>query len=513
MIIKSKIVRDTILLTAMQLFLDTASLLLNAFITRRLGTSAIGILALTGSFLGLAGVISNGNAFLCTSRLISEEYGRKNPNPERVLFHGIKLCMILSLTVSAGIVLFAGTFSERFFGGADMKGMIRLMPAALISGAIVSCLKGYFNASRRSAISAVGDVLEFLIRCGVIVGMAAAMESPDEGDICGIMIGSIISGNIFSLMFLSVLYIRYRSVSRNKGNLSFRDYVKFALPIMGGGIITAVLSSTNDALIPMCLRQYGDSLGGALSLFGIFEGIVIPTLFFPSVILCSMAGIIVSETARASAAGNTERIRHLAGRITEWTLIYAIFASALLIRFGGAIGVMLGGGGLAGRMISSIAPVVPFIYMEIVLEAMIKGMGLQGFSSLNYLAEYAVRIAIVLIAVPRFGFWGIAASYYASNVIGNCSRFVKLVKASGMSFSPARMIVLPAAYAYMTMNLAELTVKLAAGNCESMGKLAAMAVLWGIGYAGVFTAAGKIRLNWRKNRSPLLKITNNRCGK
>ena len=30
---------------------------------------------------------------------------------------------------------------------------------------------------------------------------------------------------------------------------------------------------------------------------------------------------------------------------------------------------------------------MPFIYLEIVLEALIKGMGKQNFSSLNYLAD------------------------------------------------------------------------------------------------------------------------------
>ena len=46
-------------------------------------------------------------------------------------------------------------------------------------------------------------------------------------------------------------------------------------------------------------------------------------------------------------------------------------------------------------------------------------MGLQGFSSVNYLAEYVIRIAAVLILVPVIGFWGIAVSYYASNIFGN----------------------------------------------------------------------------------------------
>ena len=80
--IKKKILRDTALLTLIQLALDSAALLLNVFITRRLGASAIGIFSLMGSFLGLAGILSNGNAFLCTSRLVSEELGAVKPSAE-----------------------------------------------------------------------------------------------------------------------------------------------------------------------------------------------------------------------------------------------------------------------------------------------------------------------------------------------------------------------------------------------------------------------------------------------
>lgn len=484
--IKSKIIKDTIMLTAMQLFLDTASLLLNAFITRRLGASAMGVLTLTGTFLGLAGIVSNGNAYLCTSRLISEEFGKEHSSPEKVLSYGIRLCLILSVSVSAVIEVFAGTIGEKFFNSSEIASDIRLMPAALISGAAASCLKGYFNASRRSSVTAVGDILEFVIRCGVIVAAALTAGAVSEATVCGIMISGIIAGNVFSLLYFTVMYLRRDRRPGGKCSLDFRGYAAFAFPIMGGGILTAVLSSTNDALIPVCLRQYGDSAGEALSLFGIFEAIVIPALFFPSVILCSMSGIIVSETARAAAAGNKERIKSLAGRLTELTLIFAIFVSAVMIRFGRPVGEILGGGRLAGNMISAIAPVVPFIYMEIVLEAMIKGMGLQGFSSLNYLAEYAVRITVVLIAVPRLGFAGIAASYYASNIIGNAARYIKLSRAAGCGFHPVRTIVLPAAYAFMTMCASELIIRILTGGTDTVAQSAAMLILWGIGYGFIF---------------------------
>ena len=455
MFYKSKLVRDTAVLTLFQLILDSAALLLNAFITNKLGASAIGILCLMGSFLGLAGILSNGNAFLCTSRLIAEESG-KGGDTGRVLLYGIRLCLMLSTAVSAAIFLLTGPICSRFFSGADMASALRIMPVVLTTGAVGACLKGYFNASRRTWVTAVSDVMEFVVKSAVIVVVTLRTPQPDEAQVCRVMITGIVAGNAVALLFLAAVYVRFRERRGYKSTIGFRGYIRYAFPIMGGGILTAVLSSTNDALIPFCLRQYGDSAGQALGSFGVFEAIVIPTLFFPSVVLCSMSGIILSESARAKAAGNRERIRGLASVITEYTFMYAVFAAAVLMRFGGAIGTLLGGGVEAGRLISIIAPVVPFIYMEIVLEAMIQGMGLQSFSSMNYLAEYAVRITVVLIFVPLFGLYGVVASYYTSNVFGNCSRLVKIVRSSGMELKPLRMLAVPVIYAFMSMNAAEL---------------------------------------------------------
>ena len=492
MFYKSKLLRDTAVLTAFQLVLDSAALLLNSFITRQLGAQAIGILTLIGSFLGLAGILSNGNAFLCTSRLIAEETGRGG-DPNRVLLHGIKLCLMLSTAVSLGIFALTEPICQRFFSGTDMSAALHIMPVVLVTGAVGACLKGYFNACRRTWVTAVSDVIEFAVKSAVIVAMTVRISSPDEASVCRVMIGGIVAGNAVSLLFLSVLYMKFHVRGKGTGSLRFREYARFAFPIMGGGVLTAVLSSTNDALIPFCLRQYGDSAGKALASFGVFEAIVIPTLFFPSVVLCSMSGIIVSESARASAAGDSRRIKSLASRIIRYTLVFAVFASAVLMRFGSGIGELLGGGDEAGRLITIIAPVVPFIYMEIVLEAMIKGMGLQSFSSLNYLAEYAIRITVVLIFVPRFGLYGVVASYYTSNVFGNCSRFIKLLRTSGTDFRPVKTVLMPMLFAFLSMGTAELLTRLLDGGNDSIFYMAVFTVIWGIIYGGIMLFAERVQ--------------------
>ncbi|MDE5584662.1 MAG: oligosaccharide flippase family protein [Ruminococcus sp.] len=494
MFFRNRLIRDTALLTIMQIFLDTSALLLNVFITRKLGAEAIGILTLTGSFLGLAGILSNGNAFLCTSRLISEELGKTHSNPNKILSHGIKLCLIQSIIVSAVIFVFAETLSERFFSGADMTEAIRFMPVALVSGAVSACLKGWFNAVRKASVSAVGDILEFIIKSAVIIVMTLSSVSRDESSVCRIMIAGIIAGNIFSLVWCLFIFAKSHTKCDGRCSLDFKKYISFAFPIMAGSILTSALSSTNDALIPICLRQNGDSVNQALSLFGIFEAIVIPALFFPSVVLCSMSGIIVSESARASASGNIERLRSLTSRLTQWTLVFAIFASAVLMRFGGVIGELLGGGELAGRMIMIIAPVVPFIYMEIILEALIKGMGLQAFSSLNYLAEYAVRISAVLIFVPKLSFYGIVISYYASNVIGNCARFIKILKHTQMTFKPFKIIAVPVIYAFLTMGAVELLTRIVGADGKSLAETLLFVTLWAVGYFMIFFVVNKVQL-------------------
>ena len=493
MFYKSKLLRDTVILTIFQLILDSAALLLNAFITKQLGAQAIGILTLIGSFLGLAGILSNGNAFLCTSRLIAEETG-KGGDPNRVLLHGIKLCLMLSTAVSVAIFFMTKPICRRFFSGADMTTALHIMPAVLVTGAVGACIKGYFNACRRTWVTAVSDVVEFAVKSAVIIFLTLRTAEPDEASVCRVMISGIIAGNAVSLLFLSVMFMRFRVRVSGRSSLGFRKYISFAMPIMGGGVLTAALSSTNDALIPFCLRQYGDSADQALGSFGVFEAIVIPTLFFPSVVLCSMSGIIVSESARASAAGNSRRIKSLASRITEYTLIYAIFAAAVLMRFGMDIGGLLGGGEEAGKLIAMIAPVVSFIYMEIVLEAMIKGMGLQGFSSLNYFAEYAVRITIVLIFVPQFGLYGVVASYYASNIVGNCSRFIRLLRESGTKFRPFRTVMIPVIYAFLSMGTTELFFRLLPIGNKNVFCIVIFTAIWGIIYGGIMLFTEKIRL-------------------
>ncbi len=453
---RRNIVKDTLLLTVIQMALDGLSLLLNVYMTGALGTEAIGILSLTGSFFGLSSVIASGNVFLCASRFLSEELGRKERNPDRVLRYCMGVSLVLSLLVALVIFTFAPICSRVYFQSEDLASPIRLMAGSLPLMTISACMRGYFNACCHAGICAASDTIGFLTRCLMMAAIVTLITPVSGSAICTMTAVCSIAGTLSSLLFLLWKFRRHREKKTGNSALSLRQYIKLGVPVMAGSALSSFLSSANDALVPMTLRQAGNSVSEALSQFGIFEAIVIPVLFFPSTILCSLSGILVTETARETSACNSIRITSLSEKVIRQTVVFAVFVTAVLLQFGEDIGRLMGGGEIAGTMIALLAPVVPFIYLEIVLESIIKGLGAQAFSSLNYLCEYLIRISAVLICVPLWGFYGIVISYYLSNICGNLARLCMVIRKTDIRIRWETLIGVPVFAAVFAFQLTEL---------------------------------------------------------
>ena len=128
---KRNILKDTLVLTFIQMSLDGLSLVINVFLTKKLGTEAIGILTLTASFFRLAAMISNGNAFLCASRFISEELGKEERSPGIILRHCMIVGVVLSILSGAFLIGFAPWCSMHFLKSEEFAVPIRIMACSL----------------------------------------------------------------------------------------------------------------------------------------------------------------------------------------------------------------------------------------------------------------------------------------------------------------------------------------------------------------------------------------------
>ena len=101
---------------------------------------------------------------------------------------------------------------------------------------------------------------------------------------------------------------------------------------------------------------------------------------------------------------------------------------------------------------------------------------------MNYIAEYAIRISSVLIFVPHIGFYGVVISYYASNIIGNTSRLIKILHHTGARVNVFKTVLFPVVCVFLTMEASELIMRTFRFYGSSFAQLIVFTIIWIVGY-------------------------------
>ncbi|MBR4200190.1 MAG: polysaccharide biosynthesis C-terminal domain-containing protein [Oscillospiraceae bacterium] len=450
-----KMLSETLFLSTFSVGLQGLGLLLNIFLTKRLGAATVGELTLIGSFYGLAAVLSGGSGFIATSRFLSEELGCGG-NPHRVFQYASRFCMGLSLSCTALLLLLAPFAADCIGREAVTAGTIRLLSISLPLSAWIACLKGRCYAYNRVYLPALSECIEFIMKAAVLAFCTIFLIPNGRLSVLNAFAAAMLLGQGSAAFFL-VMFRMPHSENCTVCSFTFGRFIRLVLPVIGNASLVALLSSTNDALVPLTLLQFGNSTEQALAQFGEFEAIIIPTLFFPSVIQCCMSGLLVPELSRCKAAKDSDSIRMMTQRVLEQTIAYALFVAVILLQFGVQIGTLLGGDQFTGHILQLMAPVVPFIYLEIIMEGILRGLGRHNFSTVNYLAEYMVRISVLLICVPLFGFYGIVASYMACNLTGNAVRLYFVLRQTQLRPVWSRILLRPLFSVILSWQLTLLT--------------------------------------------------------
>lgn len=488
-----KMLTETVILSSFSVGLQGLGLLLNIFLTHQLGAASVGEITLIGSFYSLAVILSGGCGFIAASRFMSEELGCGG-NPHRVYQYIAGFCLTLSISAAALLCVFAWLPEKLLHQPALNAQTIRLLSVSLPLSAIAACLKGRCYAYNRVYLPAVSECIEFLLRAGTLAFCTLFLIPRGRMTVISAFALSMIAGQGSTVLFLCCIRMPYRE-NCNICSFSFGRFLKQLLPVMGNASLVAILSTTNDALVPLTLLQFGNSPTEALAQFGEFEAIIIPALFFPSVIQCVMSGLIVPELSKAKAANDSHVIRLITERALEQTIAYALFIVLYLVQFSRQIGETLGGDAFTGQILRFMAPVVPFIYLEIIMEGVLRGLGKHNFSSVNYLAEYIVRISVLLICVPMFGFYGIAASYLACNLSGNAVRLFFVIRMTGLKPVWKRILLRPAIALFGAWQIMLLISKICIIlRFSAYAVMAVCAVISGLCYAAM------LYLMNRKNR-------------
>lgn len=213
-----------------------------------------------------------------------------------------------------------------------------------------------------------------------------------------------------------------------------RLLVKLSLPVMGEELVNLLVGWTDWWLAGRFLA--GDAPKAAMGLMA-YAMWLLPSLF---------AAIAIGATAicaRETGAGNTATARHAGNQSLVMGLVFALVATAL-VWFGAERFVALSGlqgesAQLAVRYLRIVAPALPFIMVEQVAAAILRGMG-DTYS--GFVAKTSVNVVDIVVSAglvagwgpfPKLGWDGLAIGSACGHTVGGTILLAMLLRGrSGM---------------------------------------------------------------------------------
>lgn len=446
---KQAFIANVAMMSSAMLAIRVAAMTFNIFISARIGAEGMGLYHLIYAVYGLAVTLSTSGINLAVTRLVSEQLGRTG---NRAVDHIVNKCLSLTLAMS---LLAAGTL---FFGAQPIGDGVLHDPRAALSLRIlapslpflaISCvLRGYFLGLRKVATTTVSQMIEEF--SGIALTIALLPRCSQAGNpALSLLIGASVSEALscaYDLAMYTLSRRQYRHLRPEK-KASWREILSISGPVAIGSYLRSGLVTVENVLIPPRLVLSGAS--DALARYGMIKGMAMQIVMFPAVFLQSFISLLVPEIAQRNAARHRRSVRRTVEMSCEYTLLFGCGIALCLLTHYQDLSVAFYKNTQVGAYIGALALLTIPLYLDSVVDGMLKGLN-QQLSSLKYnICDSCLRVAGIFVLLPRFGMAGYVGILYASELFNLTLSLRRLLAVTGVRLSPLRLLVRPALCAAM----------------------------------------------------------------
>lgn len=443
---RRKFFLNGIITSAVGIALRTVALVFGAYLSREIGAEGIGLNTLIMSAYGFALTFATSGIGLTVTRLVASHIGTGDEERITATLRGAGIyATAFSLVATVILAGFSGFFAKVCIGDQRAIFPLQILSLSLIPTALCGVISGYFIArrliGRNSAVGVLSQVVRIAVTVFLLLGITERGVEESVGAIC---IGFTVSEFICLLMYLAVFIAeRYKRGGAARGGAELRPVAEMALPLAMSAYIRSGLLSLEHNLIPRRLEDRGESLSSALSSFGSLHGMALPMVTYPMTPLSSFSGLLVPEFAEAEAEGNVRKLSRIASDAIRATLTYAILAAAVLFVFSEELGYSVYGSYSAGYFITILAPIVPIMYIDHVVDSMLKGIGEHVYSMWVNIIDSALSVLLVWLLIPIFGIEGYALVIIGMEAFNFLLSYTRLRKRIDFRLDFLRSVVIP----------------------------------------------------------------------
>ncbi len=426
-------------------------MIFNIYVSGQAGSEVMGLYSLLGSVYGFAVTLGCAGINLGTTRLVSDALGLSHIGlAKRSIKRALLVC-----TVSGGGATLLLFFAAPLIAGlllADPRATapLQVMALTLLPVAVCSCLSGYFTAVRRVKLNAAFQLPVQVVKFAVtVLLLSAALNKGTESACMALVAGNAIA-ELLSLLLTLLLYrldLKKLGKSAKEAADASRGITKkllsITLPVTFSACVRSALSMVQHSLIPAGLRASGQSHSAALSSYGALHGMAMPVILFPSALSSAFSGLLIPEVSEYCVRGEHERLKRVSYRALTLALFFSVGISGIMLFFSRELGILLYHNEETALYIRVMAPLIPVMYIDSTVDAILKGAGHQVYSMNVNIADALTACLFALTLIPAFGIWGYVISIYATELLNTTLSLYKMLSVTGMRPHILRQVLLP----------------------------------------------------------------------
>ena len=435
------------ILTLTSLFMRFAVLIFNIYISNKIGSEAVGVFSLVMAVYLFFITVATSGLNIAVTVIVSEKFA---VNKDKIAIKAIRTCIFFSLLlgVISGLLIL---FFSNLITDKCLHNMVSSKPLFYIAMglpfiAMSSCINSYFSSVRKAYKNAITQIFEFVIKMVATVILLRINISRGVEYICIALILADVISEVCSFTLIFILYIfdiKFKKLNNVRSFGQRINILKIAFPVAVTSYIRSGLSTLKQLIIPTQLEKSGLSCSNALSKYGTINGMVMPVVIFPTVLISSYSMLLIPEFSTYVAQKNYKAINYISNKIFKFTCAFSICICSIFLFFSNELGLAIYNNIEIGYYFKIFAPLIFFMYMDNVIDCILKGLNKQfGVMCCNIL-DLSVTTCFIYFLLPVMGIAGYVVSISISELLNFCVSLFQMIKYSKLKLNFLDWILIP----------------------------------------------------------------------
>ena len=327
-----------------------------------------------------------------------------------ILCTGLMITSLLSFCCSFVIFHYADIFAEVFFKETRCTQLLKILAFTIPFGTIQSCLCGYYFGRHNALVPSAAQLTEQLFRMLSVFLLCKIFFNHKLPLSPVIAVLGLVLGEFCSFLFtITCFSFSHKTFSRQIHRYFFkyiREISALAIPLSGSRICINLLVSLEAALLPNSLKAFGLNDSDALSIYGILTGMALPFILFPNALTSSISLMLLPKVSEFHTERNYKTLSLTLKKIFSFCVGLGCFCWILFLLCGNSLGNLIFSNLLAGKFITTLAWLCPFLYLNTTLSSVLNGLGRTDVTFFTGIGGLFLRVGSIFLTVPKLGIQG-----------------------------------------------------------------------------------------------------------